>query len=131
MNHFPIARRLLLSLLISLPALSMAEPVTSNAAQPDIEKLITELPTKPENHQIIAAYYKAEAEVAKKQMERHQSLKKSYINITKNLTNAPGSLNKYSGMQRHCDRLIGTYETAASEYEQMAKEHETEAMSKH
>lgn len=131
MNNFAIARRLLLSLLISLPALSIAESLPSNAAQIDIETLIAELPTKPENHQIIAAYYKAEAEVAKKQVERHQSLKKSYINITKNLTNAPGSLNKYSGMQRHCDRIISTYETAASEYEQMAKEHEAEAMGKH
>lgn len=131
MNNFAIARRLLLSLLISLPALSIAESLPSNAAQIDIETLIAELPTKPENHQIIAAYYKAEAEVAKKQVERHQSLKKSYTNITKNLTNAPGSLNKYSGMQRHCDRIISTYETAASEYEQMAKEHEAEAMGKH
>lgn len=131
MNIQPIARHLLLGLLISLPAVSMAESAPSNAAQVDIEKLIAELPTKPENHQVIAAYYKAEADTAKKQIERHQSLKKSYINITKNLTNAPGSLNKYSGMQRHCDRLISAFETEASEYEQMAKEHEMETMGTH
>jgi len=131
MNIQPIARHLLLGLLISFPAVSMAESVPANATQVDIEKLIAELPTKPENHQAIAAYYKAEADAAKKQIERHQSLKKSYINITKNLANAPGSLNKYSGMQRHCDRLISAFETEASEFELMAKEHEMDAMGKH
>jgi Skp family chaperone for outer membrane proteins len=130
MNIQPIARRLLLGLLISLPALSMAETAPSNAAQVDIEKLITDLPTKPENHQVIAAYYKAEAEKAKKQIEYHESLKKSYKNATKNLPGSPGSLNTYSGFQRHCDRLISAFETQASEYEQMAKEHEMDATDK-
>lgn len=131
MNIQPFARRVLLCLFVSLPVISMAEPALISAAQVDIDQLIADLPTKPENHQIIAAYYKSEADQAKKQIERHQSLKKSYINITKNLTNAPGSLNKYAGMQRHCDRLISAFETEASEYEQMAKEHEMETMGKH
>lgn len=131
MNIQPIVRRLLLGLLISLPVVSMAESVPSSATSVDIEKLIAELPTKPENNQAIVTYYKAKAEEAKHQAERHQSLKKSYINITKNLTNAPGSLNKYSGMQRHCDRLISAFETEAAEYELMAKEHEMDVMGKH
>lgn len=131
MNIQPVARRLLLGLLISLPAFSMAEPAPSNATQVDIEKLIAELPTKPENNQAIITYYKAKAEEAKHQAERHQSLKNSYINITKNRANSPGSLNKYSGMQRHCDRLISAFETEASEYELMAKEHEMDTMGKH
>ncbi len=131
MHNQPIARRLLLVLLISLPALSVAEPAPSNASSVDIEKLIAELPTKPENHKIIATYYKGEAQTAKKQIANHQSLKQSYINITKHSSNTPGSLNRYSGMQRHCDRLISAYETEASEYEQMAKEHEMDAMGKH
>lgn len=131
MNIQAIARRLLLGLLISLPALSMAEPAPSNAAQVDIEKLIADLPAKPENHQLIAAYYKAEAETAKNQIARHESLKKSYIDVTKNLPGAPGSLNRYAGFQRHCDRLISAFEKQASEYEQMAKEHEVDAMGKH
>lgn len=131
MNIQFIARRLLLGLLISLPALSMAEPAPSNAAQVDIEKLIADLPTKPENHQAIAAYYKAEAETAKNQIARHESLKESYINVTKNLPGSPGSLNRYAGFQRHCDRLISAYAKQSSEYEEMAKEHEADATVKH
>ena len=62
MNIQPIVRRLLLGLLISLPVVSMAESVPSSATSVDIEKLIAELPTKPENNQAIVTYYKAKAE---------------------------------------------------------------------
>ena len=109
-NYIPA---LLFSALISLPVNVAAD--TSN--QP-IEKLISELADKPEQHAAIAKYYKEKAEEAKKAVERHKTMKSSYVSFNNRHPSGFGS------MKSHCDKLIKAYETEAEEYEQMAAEHE-------
>ncbi len=107
---------LIFSALIFLPVTVVAD--TNN--QP-IEKLISELADKPEQHAAVAKYYNEKAEEAKKSVERHKAIKSSYVLF--NNKNPSG----FASMISHCDKLINAYETEAEEYEQMAAEHEKHA----
>jgi len=88
---------------------------------PAIDKLVSELAEKPEQHAAVAKYYREKAAEAKKELERHQAMRKAYSTTSFNPKN-PGNSN--TSMLAHCDRLIKAYESEVQAYEQMAAEHE-------
>lgn len=91
--------------------------VAETEVQP-IEKLVSELAEKPEQHAAVAKYYQEKAEEAKKEAAHHREMKKGYYTFN------PKSPGAASSMQAHCDKLISAYETQVKEYEQLAAEHE-------
>lgn len=99
--------------LLAAPAAVMA----ADATQTPIEKLISEMADKPEQHQAISQYYKDKAEAAKKELAQHEQMRKAYA-VAYN-KNQPAA----DSMRKHCDNLVKLNESLVKEYEAMAAEH--------
>lgn len=115
-----LAAFILSTSLLALPAIVVA----ADASSAPIEKLISELATKPEHHHSIANYYKDTIEEIKKDLALHREMRNAYkVGYGKNQLAT-------EGMQKHCDKLISNYESTIKEYEAMAAEHEASAVKK-
>jgi len=97
------------------------------AAEPNptpIEKLITEMADRPDQHHAIAQYYQDKIVEAKKDLAVHTKMREAYQGGSdKNKTTM-------DGMKKHCDKLISNAESTIKEYEAMAAEHEAMAVKK-
>jgi flagellar biosynthesis/type III secretory pathway protein FliH len=102
-------------------------PVIVVASEPNhapIEKLITEMADKPDQHHAIAHYYKDKIVEAKKDLAEHTKMRKAYeVGYAKNQT-------AMEGMRKHCDKLISNAESNIKEYEAMTAEHDAGAVKK-
>ncbi|MDR7089765.1 MULTISPECIES: hypothetical protein [Cellvibrio] len=110
----------ILSTALLLPAFAIAADTHSTP----IEKLISEIADKPEQHHAIASYYKDKITEAKKDLAMHTKMRKAYeVGYVKNQ-------DAMAGMRKHCDKLISNAESNIKEYEALAAEHEAIAMKK-
>lgn len=105
--------------LFALPSMVVA----ADATETPIEKLVSELADKPEQHQAIAQYYNDRAAAAQKDLEHHQKMRKAYLGTGKNQ-------HANDSMRKHCDSLVKLNESLVKEYKAMALEHETMAVKK-
>lgn len=103
-----------------MPAFAIAADTNSTP----IEKLISEMADKPEQHQAIANYYKDKILEEKKDLAMHIKMRKAYeVGSYRNQT-------VMAGMGNHCDKLISNAESNIKEYEALAAAHEAIAVEK-
>jgi len=93
-------------------ALPAAPAVAAQAAGGSLEELAVQLATTPEQHAIVANYYRRMATDARAEAERHRTMERAY---------GQGKLRDKLKMQEHCGKLIASYEALASEYDELAK----------
>ncbi len=111
MKSTNIKSALFLAVVLTLPTFAVAATVET-----PIEKLISELADKPEQHQAVATYYREKAAAAKKDLAEHEAMKPAYKAFSKDTTSVK--------MQSHCDRMIQADKTLIKEYESLAEMHE-------
>ena len=73
-----------------------------------------------EDHEALAAYYRAQAADKAGQVKRHEAMLKSYENVA-------GTSKEV--MRNHCQMLLQSYRRQQEEYEALAQEHERLAKS--
>ena len=83
----------------------------------DIDKMIASAKTASD-HQAIADYYKQQAKEAQEQADRHKKMAQEYgmASIGRQATK--------THFHQHCEALVRNYESAAKEYNDLAKMHE-------
>jgi len=83
----------------------------------DIDKMIATAKTAAD-HQAIADYYKQQAKEAQEQADRHKKMAQDYgmASIGKQATK--------THFHQHCEALVRSYESAAKEYNDLAKMHQ-------
>ena len=83
----------------------------------DIDKMIAAAKTAAD-HQAIADYYKQQAKEAQEQADRHKKMAQEYgmASIGRQATK--------THFHQHCEALVRNYESAAKEYNDLAKMHE-------
>ena len=83
----------------------------------DIDKMIATAKTAAD-HQAIADYYKQQAKEAQEQADRHKKMAQEYSMAS------IGSQASKTHFHQHCEALVRNYESAAKEYNDLAKMHE-------
>lgn len=120
MKKLTVFSAFVLSTALLLPVFSMAADTVSSP----IEKLISEIADKPDQHQAIANYYKDKIAEAKQELAMHIKMRKAYeVGYVKNQE-------AMAGMRKHCDKLISNAESNIKEYEALVAEHEGMATKK-
>lgn len=102
----------------------LAAPVLAQPADEPIIKLLNEMSETPEHHLAIADYYRTLAAEQLTEATKHRSMGETYRHDHQRFK---GGASARLSITRHCDRLIELHEEAASEYEELAKLHDTEA----
>lgn len=103
--------------------LAIVCPGAARALDPvDLPNAIENAET-PADHEALAIYFEAEAKAARAMAERHRSMGARYKSLRKpaGLKGVRAQLERT--MPRHCDRLVASYEAAATEYDAMAAAH--------
>lgn len=94
---------------------ALSESVTT-----PLEKLVSELAEKPEQHAAIANYYKDKAAKAREEAAEHKKMASTRVGHSKSpLTQ--------QNWENHCKKLSSTLEEAAKEYDELAKLHSESA----
>lgn len=120
MKKSSVFSALMLSTALLFPAFALAAETHSTP----IEKLISEIADKPEQHQAIANYYQDKIAEAKEELAMHTKMRKAYeVGYAKNQ-------DAMAGMRKHCDKLISNAESTIKEYEALAAAHEAIAVKK-
>ena len=83
----------------------------------DIDKMIATAKTAAD-HQAIADYYKQEAKEAQQQADKHKKMAQDYGMAS------IGTQATKTHFHQHCEGLVRSYESAAKEYNDLAKMHE-------
>ena len=105
------ATALLLGAVLLSPGLAAGQEAHS------LEQIVVEMAKTPADHAALAAHYRAQAEEARADMRRHESMGRAYMRGSKQRT----------GASSHCKRLAERYGAMAGEYDELAKLHEEEA----
>jgi len=87
----------------------------NDAADHGLEQLLIESATTPEQHLALANYFKARATAAREDAAYHRRMGASY---------SGGKLATLQAQKAHCDKLATLAESAAGEYDALAKAHE-------
>ena len=82
-----------------------------------VDHAAVEAASTPEQHKALADHYRAEAAAARKAAKGHKAMKESYEVVRRGTSVG-------AHMENHCDNLIRTYESQASDYDAMAAEHD-------
>ena len=98
----------LLSVLIGAPTLAQAQ-------EHDIEHLVIEMASTPEEHLAVAQHYTMKAAEAREEVRRHEGMARLYAGSR--------SAQPQRGRQ-HCENLARNFEGIAVEYEELAKLHQ-------
>lgn len=121
MKKLSIISAFVFSAVLVLPMFSVA---AENVSTP-IEKLISEIADKPDQHQAIANYYKEKIAEANQELVMHTKMRKAYeVGYVK-------SQDAMVSMRKHCDKLISNAEANIKVYEALVAEHEGMATKKH
>ena len=83
----------------------------------DIDKMIASAKTAAD-HQAIADYYKQQAKEAQDQADKHKKMAQDYGMAS------IGTQATKTHFHQHCEGLVRSYESAAKEYNDLAKMHE-------
>ena len=100
----------LLSALLSGPALSLAQ-------EHDIEHLVIEMASTPEEHRGVAQHYNMKAAEAREDAVRHEGMARIY----------GGQQRAQPQAREHCENLAKKYQEIATEYDALAKFHEEQS----
>ena len=93
-------------------------PTLSLAQQHDIEHLVIEMASTPEEHRGVAQHYTMKAAEAREEAARHEGMARLYAGQQR--AQPPG---RTQGRQ-HCENLAKKYQEIATEYDALAKFHE-------
>lgn len=83
-----------------------------------LEQLVVEMAETPAQHMALATHYRAKAEEARQERERHEQMGATY---------GGGKHVQRAHMKRHCQNISDRYAELAEEYDALAKLHEAEA----
>ena len=93
----------------------LAAPLIGFAQEHDIEHLVIEMASTPEQHQAVAQHYTMKAAEARDEARRHEGMARVYA----------GSRNAQPQRARqHCQNLATKFEEVAAEYDELAKFHQ-------
>ena len=114
----PLGKRRVWVVVLALTAGLVMPAYRARAAQDvDIDKMIATAKTAAD-HRAIADYYKQEAKEAQEQADKHKKMAQDYgmASIGRQATK--------THFHQHCEALVRSYESAAKEYNDLAKMHE-------
>ena len=103
------------SIMPALLSAMLAAPLVAVAQGHDIEHLVIEMASTPEQHQAVAQHYTIKAAEARAEARRHKELARVY---------AGGSRNAQPRGRQHCENLAAKFEEIAGEYDELAKLHQ-------
>ena len=92
----------------------LAGPTLSLAQQHDIEHLVIEMASTPEEHRGVAQHYTMKAAEAREEAVRHEGMARLYA----------GQQRAQPQGRQHCENLAKKYQEIATEYDALAKFHE-------
>lgn len=105
-----IAALLVVAFLVLTPGLAFGAEGSAS-----LEQLAVEAAHTPEQHAILARYYRGEAEEARAAAQRHERMAATYMH---------GTMAQRERMQRHCKGIAEKYQAMATEYDDLATLHE-------
>lgn len=110
------------AVLLTLAIVTTGLGSKSFAAEPSepLEKLVSELADKPEQHTAIAHYYQEKAAAARKEAAEHKRMGNMPIGHSQ-------SALAQKDWRTHCEKLSASLEATAKEYDALAKLHEGDA----
>jgi hypothetical protein len=85
------------------------------ASAADVDPAAIGTASTPAQHQQLAKQYRELAEASRTHAKHHRSMAASY---------APG---KWDQMRKHCEKLVESFDTQATEYDALAAAHEAAA----
>jgi hypothetical protein len=103
------------SITTALLSAILAAPLVAAAQDHDIEHLVIEMASTPQEHQAVAQHYKMKAAEAREDARRHEGMARVY---------AGGGRNAQPRGQQHCENLAAKFEEIAVEYDELAKLHQ-------
>lgn len=98
------------------PALAIAEE--AQAPTSDLEQVLIESATTPEQHRALAAHFRAKSERVLREAKRHRRMGVAY---------SGGKLATAQALTQHCRKLAELNEAMAAEYKSLAEMHEAAA----
>jgi len=102
------------SITTALLSAMLAAPLAAVAQDHDIEHLVIEMASTPQEHQAVAQHYTMKAAEAREESRRHEGMARVY---------AGGGRSQPRGRQ-HCENLAAKFEEIAVEYDELAKLHQ-------
>jgi hypothetical protein len=93
----------------------LAAPAISQAPQHDIEHLVVEMASTPQEHQAVAGHYRMRAQEARDEARRHQEMGRIYA-ARRGTTPQVG--------RQHCERLAQKYNEIATDFDALAELHD-------
>jgi len=104
---------LIFGVLALSPGVSLAEE-----AGHSLEEVVVEMANTPAEHAALARHFRAKAEQARSEAQRHEGMARAY---------GAGKLTQRQNLKRHCQGLAEKSTAMAVDYEALAKFHEEEA----
>lgn len=103
------------SIAAALLSAMLAAPLVALAQEHDIEQLVIEMASTPQEHQAVAHHYTMKAAEAREEARRHEGMARVYAGSR--------SAQPQRGRQ-HCENLATKFEEIAAEYDELAKFHQ-------
>lgn len=103
------------SITTALLSAMLAAPLVAVAQDHDIEHLVIEMASTPQEHQAVAHHYTMKAAEAREEASRHEGMARVY---------AGGGRNAQPRGRQHCENLAVKFEEIAGEYDELAKLHQ-------
>jgi hypothetical protein len=103
------------SITTALLSAMLAAPLVAVAQDHDIEHLVIEMASTPEEHQAVAQHYTMKAAEAREEARRHEGMARVY---------AGGGRSAQPRGRKHCENLTAKFEEIAVEYDELAKLHQ-------
>jgi hypothetical protein len=110
-------RRLALSVATLAAIVAFAVPTFRAGAAEDVDRMIATAKTASD-HEAIANYYKQQAAEARTKADMHSKMAEQYS------MSGIGNQATKTHFHQHCEALIRSYQTQASEYDALAKAHQ-------
>jgi hypothetical protein len=95
----------------------LAGPTLLVAQEHDIEHLVIEMASTPEQHRAVAQHYTKKAAEAREEAARHEQMARVYS----------GRLRAQPSGRQHCESLAKKFQEIATDYDGLAKLHEDQS----
>jgi hypothetical protein len=107
------------TLVLLAGALTLApQPSWTEGAGGSLEEHAAETASTPSDHAALATYYRAQAQEARNEAQRHETMGRAYLG---------GKNPSRPVFKEHCQKISEKYTALAEEYDALAKLHEAEA----
>jgi hypothetical protein len=104
------------SITTALLSAMLAAPLVAVAQDHDIEHLVIEMASTPEEHQAVGQHYTMKAAEAREEARRHEGMARVYA--------GGGGRSARPGGRQHCENLAAKFDEIAVEYDALAKLHQ-------